>query len=115
MSSVPASLGSQPRGPSNRGRYRKRSHDSQEYRTGPSEASQWTAGGAKGEATSLYIYMQRTNTTVERMIQLICVSDSEFAELTKWADARPAIAHKIDAMMAFRQRVLWHFKAMLGL
>ena len=51
--------------------------------------------------------------TVEQMVQLICVNDCEFSELTTWANARPGIAHKIDAMMVFRKKVLWHFKAML--
>lgn len=109
MSSVPASLGSQPRGPSNRGRYRKRSHDDDKYHIGES----WSVGRVEDEAKCLYQYMRRNNTTVEEMVALICVSDREFAELTAWVNARPAIAGKLDEILSFRQRVLVYFKAML--
>jgi hypothetical protein len=78
-------------------------------------AIHWFPGSAREEAKSLIGFMERTGTSVKEMVALICCSDAEYEALCKWAEDKPTIAGKLDAMMAYRQRVLDHFQSMLEL
>lgn len=93
-----------------------RRHNATEKKT-PGNACEpiaWSVPRAEDEARALLTCMQRTNATLEEMIGLICVSDREYLELCEWAADNPPIAGQIDSMMAFRQRVLLHFQALVA-
>jgi hypothetical protein len=75
----------------------------------------WLPGSAKEEAKSLFKFMERTHASVKEMVELICISDAEYKAICEWAMARPTIAGKLHNMVAYRDKVLKHFQAMLEL
>jgi hypothetical protein len=111
MATVLAPLGSSPRSQRRylaaaraRGLYEKKNPGN------AAEAIQWSSCRPEDEARALFSFMRRTQQTIEQTYALICVSDREFRELCLWAEDKPTVAGKIDAMMEFRDEVWRHFR-----
>lgn len=79
------------------------------------ESMLWAVPRVADEAHCLYEFMQRNGRTVEEMVALIAVSDSEYRQLVLWAESRPAIAARLDDMMKFRDDVLRAFRVLVEL
>jgi hypothetical protein len=77
------------------------------------EAMFWTLPSASEEARALYKFMLNTQSGVEQIEKLICVSDDEFLELNAWALARPGIGAKLEEVLLFRHKVLARFRSLV--
>lgn len=94
---------------------RNHSHNDKKYRTGASEAAEWRVGRVADEAHVLYDFMKRNGRSVPEMVELISVSDVEYAELCKWAEDKPPIASRLNDMMEFRDKTLKAFLTLVEL
>jgi hypothetical protein len=67
----------------------------------------------RSEAKNCLKIAQR-NGGVAGMREVIAVSDRERRELLQWIEQEPALADKVFAAIAYRERVLAEFNALVG-
>jgi len=82
-------------------------------RPGKIERQAWCWPTAKSEAKSCAIAAQR-NGGVDTMREIIAITDRERRELLEWVKQEPALADKVFAAIAYRERVLAEFNALVG-
>lgn len=83
--------------------------------TAKCESAVWAVGRVADEAHCLFEFMQRNHRSIEEMIALITVSDTEYRELCFWAESHPVIAARLNSMMEFRDKVLRAFRFLVEL